>query len=247
MGGIMGLSLKGLLLSGLLLLSSLAFGDTYSDIQHDDFFQIVSADFEEITPDAELIDNSYLKVTHDNSLANNYNTKIENVGSVIAIGRDLVALGESIYRLVIKGKPTTKTTYAPISVVPKVNGEPADIFETEGWSAPVKRTYEIKYRNLYDVVVVHFQFSVIYSYNGKYNGTGAYLTAVQVIPEYVRTLFGFDFEATMKLGGIQNQGTRNNPIAGATVMIEYVTSSVMNSITRVTSFFITGKGQLKKL
>src|SRR5690606_27407237 len=47
---------------------------------------------------------------------------VEKVGKVISVARDLVALGEDIYQLVIKGKPTNKTSYAPISVVPRVNG-----------------------------------------------------------------------------------------------------------------------------
>jgi hypothetical protein len=134
-----------------------------------------------------------------------------------------------------------------ISLLSRVNREPADIFETEGWKAPVKKTYEIKYENLYGITVVHFKFSVIYSYNGSYNGKGAYLTAVQVVPEYVKSLFGWDFTATMRLGGIQNQGTKANPVAGATILIEYTTSSVLNVFQQVSSFFITGKGYFKLL
>jgi hypothetical protein len=88
---------------------------------------------------------------------------------------------------------------------------------------------------------------VIYSYRGKYNNRGAYLTAVQVIPESIRTLFGFDFTATMKVGGIQNQGTRQNPIAGVTLLMEYTTSSLLVTQNKVDTFFITGVGDFKKL
>ncbi len=171
----------------------------------------------------------------------------ERAGKVISVARDLVALGEDIYKLVIKGKPTNQTSYAPISIIPRVSGEAVDILDTERWSMPVKRTYQVIYRNLYDVAVVTFRYSVIYSSHGQYNGKGAYLTAVQIIPESVRTLFGFDFTATMKLGGIQNQGTRENPIAAATLLMEYTVSSVMNAHNQVDSFFVTGKGGFKKL
>lgn len=171
----------------------------------------------------------------------------EKVGKVISVARDLVALGEDIYRLVIKGKPSNQTSYAPISIIPRVNGEPVDILDTERWSMPVKRTYQVVYRNLYDVAVVTFRYSIIYSSHGQYNEKGAYLTAVQIIPESVRTLFGFDFTATMKLGGIQNQGTRANPVAGATLLMEYTVSSVMNAHNQVDSYFVTGLGGFKKL
>lgn len=172
---------------------------------------------------------------------------LEQTGKVIGVARDLVAFGEDLYRLVVKGKPTNQTNYAPISVIPKVGGQPVDILDTENWSMPVKRTYAVAYENLYGIDVVTFRYSVIYSARGQYDGKGAYLTAVQIIPESVRTLFGFDFTATMKLGGIQNQGTRANPIAAATLLMEYTVSSVMNAINQVDSFFVTGRGQFKKL
>jgi hypothetical protein len=168
-------------------------------------------------------------------------------GNVITTARDLVALGEDIYRLIIKGKPTNTTSYAPVSVIPKLNGQPVDLLETENWEPPRKRTFEVVYKNVYSMDVVRFRYSVIYSYRGKYNNKGAYLTAVQVIPEFIRTLFGFDFTATMKVGGIQNQGTRQNPIAGVTLLMEYTTSSILVIQNRVDSFFITGVGGFKKL
>lgn len=235
----MGLNLKGLFLLTTLLLSSLSYaGRSYPK----EYYQISSVEIEEVTNFVEIGEpTSNMK---SGILGNN---PIENIGRVIALGKDIVALGESVYQLVLKGKPSVKTTYAPISVIPRDGNGPVDIFELEGFSVPVKRTYQIKYNNLYDVTIVHFMFSVIYSYGGSYNGTGAYLTSVQVVPEYLKVLWGWDFNASMKLGGIQNMGTRANPNAGATIMIEYTASSMMNSIQRTTSFFVTGKGSLKQL
>lgn len=172
---------------------------------------------------------------------------IGDAGRIIYIARDLVALGEDVYRLIDKGRPHNVTDYAPISVVPRINGKPADVFETEGWKMPVKRTFSVKFRNLYNAVVVDYRYSVMYSYGGHFNGAGAYLTAVQIIPEYVKTLFGFDFTATMKLGGVQNLGSRNNPVAGATLLMEYTISNIVNAINRTDSYFVTGQGGFKKL
>jgi hypothetical protein len=244
----MNLKLKGIaLVSILILASSLTFAgeeDAADSLIFPDPLKITEIKFEEVkSPDEaefEIDYDPYFK----SALINN---PIENIGRVIAIGKDLVALGESVYQLVLKGRPVVKTSYAPISVLPKVNGGPADIFETEGWSAPVKRTYQIKYNNLYGATVVHFMFSVIYSYNGSLDGKGAYLTAVQIVPEYVKSLWGWELSATMKLGGLQNMGTKVNPVAGATIMIEYTASSLLETIQRTHSFFLTGKGDLKFL
>jgi hypothetical protein len=172
---------------------------------------------------------------------------IDQAGRVIKVAKDLVALGEDIYRLVQKGKPTNTIKYAPISVIPKLEGEPVDVFATENWRTPRRHTYEAVYENLFGMEVVSFRYSVIYSWGGTFEGTGAYLTAAQIVPERVNTLFGYDFTATMKLGGIQNNGTRTNPVAAATLLMEYTVSTVMKTSHEVDSFHITGRGGFTKL
>lgn len=171
---------------------------------------------------------------------------VENSGKVIQVARDLVALGEDIYKLVVKGRPVNSTQYAPISVIPKINNEPVDVMDTENWRLPVQKTFKISWQNLYGVEVVAFTFSVFYSYGGSYEGKGRYLTAVQIIPDKVTTLWGFDFTATMKLGGIQNNGSRANPVAAATVLLEYTVGNILNADNRVEKFHITGTGGFKK-
>lgn len=171
---------------------------------------------------------------------------VDNAGKVIQVARDLVALGEDIYRLVVKGKPTNTTKYAPISVIPKVNNQPVDLMETENWKMPVKRSFKASWKNLYGVEVVGLTYSVFYSYGGSYDGRGRYLTAVQIIPEQVSTLWGYDFTATMKLGGIQNNGTRANPVAAATILLEYTVSTILKAENRVDTFHVTGAGSFKK-
>lgn len=171
---------------------------------------------------------------------------IETAGKVISTARDLVALGEDVYKLVIKGKPTNTTSYAPISVVPKNGADPVDPLEMENWTIPVQKSYEVKYYNYYNILVVHFKYSVMFSYRGSYNGKGAYLTGVQVIPTRIRTIFPFDFTATMKLGGVQNIGTSKAPVAAGTLVLEYTVSSFANTIFNTDRFVVTGQGGLKK-
>ena len=170
-----------------------------------------------------------------------------DVGRIISLGRELVALGEDIYRLVQKGKPVNKTSYAPISVIPRLGNGYVDIFDTEGWKMPTKTTYEIIYKNFYGMEVVKYRYSVIFSYGGSYQGKGAYLTAAQIVPEIIETLFGYTFSATMKLGGVQNHGTKENPIAGAILAMEYTVETVIKASLETDSYHITGRGALKQL
>ncbi len=246
----MGLNLKGLVLALALGGVTVARAADESVYEASKYYTIKKMSVSEVSRD--ILGNDKLSTLHEKELlvgvpnAAGQGDPTEKVGKVISVARDLVALGEDIYRLVIKGKPTNQSTYAPISVIPRVDGKAVDILATENWRAPVKRTYQIVYENLYGIDVVTFRYSVIYSYGGSYDGKGAYLTAVQIIPETVRTLFGFDFTATMKLGGIINQGTKANPNAGATLLMEYTVSSVMVANNQVDTFFVNGRGGFKK-
>ena len=172
---------------------------------------------------------------------------IEQAGKIIGVAKDLVALGEDVYNLVIKGKPSVETNYAPISVVPKVNGQPIDPLDMDTFDMPESRSYEVSYKNGFSMTVVKFKYQVIYTPGGSYDGKGKYLTAVQIIPQEAWSLFGYDFKATMKLGGVANHGTRENPIAGATLLIQHDISTVVKATTETNAFQVRGDGKLKKI
>jgi hypothetical protein len=173
--------------------------------------------------------------------------KIETAGKVIQTARDLVALGESVYNLVKQGRPTNVTEYAPISVIPRdpMTKEYADPFDLEGFSMPVEKPFIAKVKNGAGKEVVTFAYKVIYSYGGSYNGSGKYLTNVLIVPNSVKTSFGWDFNATMKLSGIMNHGSRTNPVAGVMVTIKYQMNSWSSAFERNDTIHITGKGEFK--
>jgi hypothetical protein len=173
--------------------------------------------------------------------------RAETAGKVISAARDMVALGEAIYELVKKGKPSNVTEYAPISVVPRdpMTKEIADVFDLEGFSMPVERNFVSKIKNGTGKEVVVFNYKVMYSYGGSYNGSGKYLTNVIIVPSSVRTSFGWEFNASMKLSGMMNHGSRANPIAGVMVTMKYQMNGWSTSFERNDTIHITGNGQLK--
>lgn len=246
-GGSVSFQSKLLLTVSLLVSVTTSFAQEQMD---DDYYKIVKMEVKEISVDKggreKILNSKVHSLQFGGGIGAVAGDPIERVGRVIAIARDIVALGESVYNLVERNKPSNKTEYAPIMVVPREGNQAADILDTEGWTAPVKRTYRVTYQNTYNIDVVDFTYAVMYSYKGSYNGTGAYLAGVQIVPTNVRTLWGFNFSATMKLGGIVNQGSRANPVAGATIIMEYNVSSLLVSQTVAQSFFINGRGGFKK-
>lgn len=176
-----------------------------------------------------------------------FEQKVERTGAVIKVARDMVALGEAIYDLVKKGKPTNTTDYAPISVVPRNSAtkEHVDPFDLEGFSMPVEKNYTAKILNGLGREVVSFSYKVMYSYGGSYNGTGKYLTNVIIVPGSIRTTFGWDFNASMKLSGIMNHGSKENPIAGIMITVKYQMNSWSAAFERNDTIHITGNGEMK--
>lgn len=173
--------------------------------------------------------------------------RVETAGKVIQVAKDMVALGEAIYELVKKGKPTNITEYAPMSVVPRdpISKEYVDPFDLEGFSMPVERNFIARVKNGMDKEVVNFSYKVIYSYGGSYNGTGKYLTNVIIVPGSIRTTFGWDFNATMKLSGVMNHGTKANPVAGIMVTVKYQMNSWSMAFERNDTIHLTGNGEIK--
>ena len=172
---------------------------------------------------------------------------LDNTRSVIQTARDFVALGEAIYTLVQKGKPRNVTQYEAISVVPKdpMSGEYVDPFDMEGFGIPEEKNFTVRIRNGAGSEVVRFDYTLVYSYGGSYNGAGQYLTNVMIIPKYIKTTHGWDFNATMSLSGIMNHGSRANPVAGAMVTIKYQMNSWRAAFERNDTIHVTGKGQVR--
>lgn len=172
--------------------------------------------------------------------------RIEQAGRIITVARDMVALGEAIYELVRKGKPSNVTEYAPISVVPRdpMTKEYVEPFDLEGFSMPVEKNFVANIKSG-GREVVKFAYKVMYSYGGSYNGTGKFLTSVIVVPSSVVTKWGWEFNASMKLSGIMNHGSKADPVAGVMVTMKYQMNGWGTAYERNDTIHITGAGQLK--
>lgn len=175
--------------------------------------------------------------------------RVEQAGRVIQASRDVVALGEAVYELINKGRPVINTSYEPLSVVPKdpMTKEFIDPMDMEGFSMPVEKMYRtrIKAFGMTDAVV--FEYKIIYSYGGSYNGAGKYLSGVNVIPVRVIAKRGYSVNSSMSMTGMMNHGTRANPIIGVMITVKYQIGNMNKMMERNDTFHITGAGQMRSL
>lgn len=172
---------------------------------------------------------------------------VERAGKIISTARDMVALGESVYALLDKNRPKITTSYEPISIVPRdpMSKEIIDVFELEGFSMPVEKNFRARVKNMVGKEVAVFDYKLVYSYGGSYNGAGQYLTGILIIPVNISAQRGWTIDSNMKLTGLMNHGTRENPIVGAIITVKYSISSRGTAFERNDSFHITGDGAMK--
>lgn len=215
-----------LLLSTLLLASNLGFATSPQDLE------ISRLEIKEVKLDAETRDSAKLKIH-------------PGFGEILTISQDIVALGEQVYTLIARGKPSVMSEFAAINVLPRDPGTntPIDAFDLEGVLEPVMKKFKVDMKNKKGKVVMTFNFVVVFEPGGSYNGKGSYILNAMVIPTASVT-YGKDFGVKMKLQGIANRGTKANPIAAATLTLTYTLGSLINAIEDVTLVHINGLGKI---
>lgn len=171
-----------------------------------------------------------------------------DLGQIIVVADQLIALGKKIWAIVEAGKPVTTTNFArPISVLPKLEGDNIAFYDMEGWTAPTVKSYRVSYKNGFGSEVIAFTYTVYFQYAGTYQGKGKYLTSLNVEASEVYVSWGFKFDATSSLVGIANQGSSADPVASATISVAYKATSWFSDVSTGESFFVNGRGDLVKL
>lgn len=223
------------------------------------YFTIKNVEVIEIEEGPELIDpynKSFNKERDDNELIiettepevseAETDDKEEGLVELIGDGIDgMMLYGRRIWNIITSGKPTNQASHiTPLSVIPNVNGQPSTLYDMENWELPKRKKFKVNYKNLLGMSVVSFTYSVNYQAGGSYNGKGQWLTGINVDASEVSVMWGFGFNATSSLVGVTNMGTKEEPIAAATLKVSWELTSVLQSVKGSESFHITGDNRL---
>lgn len=211
-----------------------------SPFQDDPYFKINSIEVTEIPVDeAELL---YTEAKEEKNLSSQ-----KNLGQIIMTIDKLIALGTKIYDIVKKGKPVVNMNFAkPVSVLPNGESPQTAFAQMSNWSAPTRRKYRVEYKNGWGSKVISFDYSVYFQHSGRYEGKGQYLTGVTVRASNVAVSWGFEFNASSELETISNRGSMDDPMAAATLRINYRASSLIRDIQSSESFHVAGNGEIVK-
>ncbi len=171
------------------------------------------------------------------------------LGTVIAVARQLVALGEVLYPLIKRGQPEVTTQFAPINVLPidPATGRNADPFMIERTGRPVSKKFIGSVKNLMGVEVVRLEFLTHFSPGGSFEGKGKYVQNAMIVPTKIWASWGWDVTATMRLLSVANQGSRSQPIAAAVLQMNYSVRNLVNHLEKNHLVEINGLGEMNLL
>jgi hypothetical protein len=238
------------LLTGLLVTAVLSTTNVYaSDVYSDDYQTISSVEMVEVVEDAlgnEIevkLPNSPLLQTEGHTLR----SRNKGVGEVLMVARELIAFGKEVYKIIEAGKPVvTIGDTTPISVLPKnAKGKYIEAFDLENWKMPKSKKYRVVAKNGFGMKTITFDFMLIFTYGGSYDGRGAYITGAEVASTDVSVSWGYSLDADFKVQSIVNQGSKENPVAAAVLQIDYKMSTVLKESRSSKKFMINGLGETR--
>lgn len=235
------LALALTLVSFNLLAGAEVYSEQYQKIQTVELYEIVD------TKDGEsqkLIQKDYLPTEIEVLMSEARKNREKGLGEVIMMTKQLIALGKEIYEIIEAGKPVVNVDSTPVSVLPRdEKGDYVDAMYLSNWKMPKVKKFRVEARNYLGMTPVSFEFMMIFTPGGKYNGKGAYLTGTQIKPTTVDVSWGYSVDATFKVQSIVNQGSVESPVAGAVLMIDYTIKTVLKESRNTRTFFVNGNGQ----
>lgn len=156
----------------------------------------------------------------------------------------IINIGKKIWAIVESGKPVVSTKMDTASALPRGIQCWTDM---AGWSAPKSKAFRIQYENAYGSDVVDFTYRIMFTANGNVDGVGKYITNATFIPANIRVGWGFRFDATAQIAAVFNQGTKQDPLAGMQMNMQWRVDSPMFHEETTESFFVTGDNKLVKM
>jgi len=172
----------------------------------------------------------------------------KDVGEIVMVIDQIVAVGKKIWDIVSGGRPVVQTTMDKVvHVLPKTGNEGTAFYDMENWGIPKSKDYLVEFQNGFNSSVVTFVYTVFYQGGGTFEGKGQYLTGVNVTATNVEVSWGFDFDATSALVAISNHGSKANPEAGATLQVKYTVKNWLKEISATETVHVMGRGVIQKI
>jgi len=151
----------------------------------------------------------------------------------------LQVLGKQMWQFVVNNEPQSTIEEHYAHVVPS---DVKSWTELELWSRPESMTLQVNYRNFFHRVA-EIKYRISFSHSGSYEGKGAYLANIHIIPEDVAVKgLGHTVDASAKMLQAVNVGTKDSPIAGVQIQISWTVDNIMRKNKGSMLIYLEGSG-----
>ncbi|HAT73299.1 MAG TPA: hypothetical protein DCS63_10840 [Elusimicrobia bacterium] len=163
-------------------------------------------------------------------------------GNIVTI----INIANKIWGVIKDNAPVAEVESKYAAAVPQGAASPNQLYE---WKGPQTYEYRFSARNLYGAEAVSVSYKVVFSYGGKFDGKGAYLTGVTIVPGAINVLWGYklSMSAFVPDTTITNLGTYEDPLAAMQIKLSSKISTVLKEWNGNSVYLIRGDGEMKTL
>ncbi len=151
----------------------------------------------------------------------------------------IINIGKKAWSVVEAGKPVVNLNMDVATALPEGARCWTDL---QAWQTPKAATYTVSYKNAYNIEVVRFSYRVLYITGGNVNGKGAYIGYAAIQPADVLVRWGFNLQVQGNTLAVYNMGTKEAPVAGMALGVNYSVDTVINHMSGSKTFSIPGNG-----
>lgn len=156
----------------------------------------------------------------------------------------IINIGKKIFAVVDAGKPVVNVKLDTANALPQGLTCWSDL---SGWQFPQSKVYNVKYKNAYGMTVVDYTYRVTYTAGGSVDGIGKYITNATFQPANIYVAWGFQFDATAVVPSVFNTGSRQDPVAGMQMNMQWKVTSPLAHAQSTETYFVSGENKLVEL
>ena len=138
----------------------------------------------------------------------------------------IINLGKKVWSVIESGRPKVNVKYQYANALPF--GTRAE--DLENFSPLQFRSYRHFGQNFYGATVYDVTYTLVHRYGGEFEGRGAYLENVTILPQEVSVLWGYTVNFTVENVSTVNLGDRENPIASIAMETAFEVKTVMQDL-----------------
>lgn len=156
----------------------------------------------------------------------------------------IINIGKKIFNVIAQGRPVVNIKLDTANALPKGLTCWSDL---SGWNIPQSKVYNVQYENGFGMTVVDFSYRVVYTAGGSADGVGKYITNATFMPANVSVGWGFEFDANAAIPSVFNTGSKQNPVAGMQMNMEWKVTSPVAYEQGTEAYFVSGENKLVEM